>query len=83
MQISELNSNIVRQCGYCSKKIELSHKFVNCALRKSKIHIKCNNIERRSYNRMDSTKLVSICIKCNKENLPFYTDNNISDLYNK
>ena len=32
---------------------------------------------------MDSDKIISICIKCNKENFPFYTDNNISETYNK
>ena len=70
-------------CGFCFKKNQSYHNFVNCALCKSKIHIKCNNIERGIYNKMDSDKEISICINCNKENFPFYTDDNISESYNK
>ena len=61
-------------CGYCLRKIGLTHKFVNCALCRSKIHIKCNNIERIAYNKMDKDKEVSMCIKCNKANFPFSDD---------
>ena len=40
---------------------------------KSLIHITCNNIERKSYDKMDKDKQVSMCIKCNKENFPFFS----------
>ena len=56
-------------CGYCLNKIGTTHKFITCALCKSKIHIKCNNIERKSYDKMLNGKQVSMCIKCNTENL--------------
>ena len=59
------------KCGYCTRKIGSTHKFVNCALCRSKIHIKCNNIERIAYNKMDKDKEVSMCIKCSNENFPF------------
>ena len=32
---------------------------------------------------MDLDKVIPICIICNKENIPFYSDNNTSDIYNK
>ena len=32
----------------------------------------CNNIERKSYDKMLNDKQVSMCINCNTENLPFY-----------
>ena len=59
-------------CGYCLNKIGSTHKFITCALCKLKIHIKCNNIERNSYDKMLNDKQVSMCVKCNTENLPFY-----------
>ena len=76
------NTNI-DHCGLCLNKIQTNHKFVNCALCKSKIHIKCNNIELSYYKKLDLYKVIPICIICNKENIPFYSDNNISDTYNK
>ena len=71
--MQDLN-NIASKCGYCSRKIGLNHKFVNCALCKSKIHIKCNNIEAIVFSKMDKDKEVSMCNKCNKENFPFFPD---------
>ena len=47
-------------CGTCSEKIQSRHKFVNCALCKSKIHIKCNHIEYNTYNKMNKKKEISI-----------------------
>ena len=66
-------------CGYCLNKIGSTHKFITCALCKSKIHIKCNNIERKSYDKMLNDKQVSMCIKCNTENLPFYSGSKSSN----
>ena len=62
------------KCGYCSRKIGSTHKFVNCAICKSKIHIKCNNNEAIACNKMEQGKEISMCIKCNKENFPFFSD---------
>ena len=59
-------SQHANKCGYCSRTIGITHKYVNCALCKSKIHIKCNNIERTAYNKMDNEKEISMCIKCKK-----------------
>ena len=75
----------VNLCGYCLKKNSSVHNFVNCALCKSRIHIKCNNIELKSYNKMEINKVIPICIKCNTENFPFYNEVkiNISETYNK
>ena len=59
-------------CAICTKKFQKRHKFVNCALCKSKIHIKCNNIEYTTFNKMGIDKEVTMCIKCNRENFPFF-----------
>ena len=61
----------VTYCGTCSEKIQNRHKFVNCSTCKSKIHIKCNNIEYYTYHKMKKDKVISMCTKCN-ENLPFH-----------
>ena len=76
-------NDIASKCGYCSRKIGTTHKFVNCAICKSKI--KCNNIEAISYNKMEQGKEISMCIKCNKENFPFSSDekNRGSECFNK
>ena len=58
-------------CGTCSQKIQARHKYVNCSLCKSKIHIKCNHIEYTTYNKMNKKKEISMCTRCN-ENLPFH-----------
>ena len=58
-------------CGVCLKKIQKRHKFVNCGVCKSKIHIKCNNIEYTTFNKMKKEKEVSMCVKCD-EHLPFH-----------
>ena len=36
-------------CDYCKKVIAKTHLFIKCALCKSKLHIKCNNIDRPAY----------------------------------
>ena len=58
-------------CGTCSNKITPRNLFVNCALCKSKIHIKCNHIEYHTYHKMNKKKEISMCTKCN-ENMPFH-----------
>ena len=62
----------VSLCGFCSKKIHKQHKFVSCSICKSKVHIKCNNIEWTTYNKMDKDKEISMCNTCNRENFPFH-----------
>ena len=78
-------NDIASKCGYCSRKIGTTHKFVNCAICKSKIHIKCNNIEAIAYNKMEQGKEISTYIKCKKENFPFSSDekNRGSESFNK
>ena len=73
------------KCGFCTKTIAINQKFVNCMLCKNLIHITCNNIERKSYDKLDKDKQVSMCIKCNKENLPFFSkdEGSKSETFNK
>ena len=61
-------------CGFCSKNINKRHKFVTCTLCKSNIHIKCNNIELTTFNKLNKDKEVSMCRKCNNDNFPFADD---------
>ena len=61
-------------CGFCLRNINKRHKFINCSLCRSKIHIKCNNIELATYNKMKRDKEVSMCRKCNNDNFPFADD---------
>ena len=63
-------------CNVCSKKIQHRHKFVNCSLCRGKIHNKCTNIEYNTFQKMDKRKKISMCLKCNQENFPFYSKRN-------
>ena len=40
-------------CGTCLDKITPRNLFVNCALCKSKIHIKCNHVEYHTYHKIN------------------------------
>ena len=60
-----------KKCEFCSKKIQDRHKYIVCALCKCKVHIKCNNIEYATFNKMKSNE-ISMCIICNREHLPYY-----------
>ena len=63
-------------CGTCSEKIQARHKYVNCSLCNSQIHIKCNHIEYNTYKKMNKKKEISMCTKCN-ENMPYHNSKNI------
>ena len=72
-------------CGICSKNIVPSQKVVRCTLCNFKIHIKCNETDKKTYDILQKDKDVStICLKCNKEIFPFFsTESNKSDSFNK
>ena len=56
-------------CGICEKPFQKRRKYVTCTLCNSEVHIKCNDIEYTTYNKM-KRKEISMCKKCN-EQLPF------------
>lgn len=60
------NSN----CGICSKKIATNHRHIECTKCYKKVHIKCNNIDDKTYNNLHSIKM--LCINCKPDNFPFH-----------
>ena len=56
-------------CGICEKPFEARRKYVVCTLCRSNIHIKCNDIEYTTFNKMKK-KEISMCKKCN-QHFPF------------
>ena len=63
-------------CGICNKTIGKNHRFIRCNLCNFKIHMKCNETDEKSYNKMKNNETTMICIKCLEENIPFFSSCN-------
>ena len=59
-------------CGICSKAVANNHQAIKCDKCNLWIHIKCNKINKQTYNylKSDSSQWF-FCISCTKEFLPF------------
>ena len=53
-----------------------NHKIISCNICKFEIHIKCNRIDDKTYEKIKIKKLTQICIKCKEDNIPFQSLNN-------
>ena len=69
-------NNPVYPCGICTKTVRINHRFIKCILCNYKVHIKCNEPDIKSYELMQKNELIMICIKCKKENIPFFSSSN-------
>ena len=65
------------KCGVCTKTIASNHRKIQCCSCNSKIHIKCNKTDAKTYNLITKKNIPVICIKCQVNNIPFQ---NLSDL---
>ena len=66
-------SAMVRQfpCGICSKTVANNYQAIKCDKYNLWIHIKCNKINKQTYNYLKSDSSHWFCISCTKEFLPF------------
>ena len=66
-------SAMVRQfpCGICSKAVANNYQTIKCDKYNLWIHIKCNKINKQTYNYLKSDSSHWFCISCTKEFLPF------------
>ena len=60
-------------CGICNKTVGKKQRHITCHLCNQKIHIKCNEIDAKSYEKIKQDETAIFCIKCYKEITPFYT----------
>ena len=58
-------------CGICSKAVANNHQAIKCDRCNLWIHIKCNKINKQTYNYLKSHISHWFCISCTKEFLPF------------
>ena len=58
-------------CGICSKAVANNHQAIKCDKCNLWIHIKCNKINKQTYNYLKSDSSHWFCISCNKKFLPF------------
>ena len=72
-----LNTNQKPYCEICNKIIAKNHKNIHCESCNNKIHIKCNKIDVKSYNKIIKNKQAINCIQCMTENIPFQ---NLTDI---
>ena len=64
-------------CCACKKTIAKNHKYLDCSICYSRIHIKCNKTDPLSYQKIKSDNSKIICVNCKTDCIPFQS---LSDL---
>ena len=65
------NGNTISLRKICSKAVANNHQAIKCDKCNLRIHIKCNKINKQTYNYLKSDSSHWFCISCTKESLPF------------
>ena len=71
-QFSAENQNIILpssiackpQCKICTKTIAKNHRKISCQACSSNVHIKCNQTDVKTYNKILKEKLPQTCLSC-------------------
>lgn len=50
-------------CGICNKTIGKNQKYIICELCNHKVHIKCNEIDDKTYLKIKNDEITMFCIK--------------------
>ena len=58
-------------CSACKRKIPNNHKYLDCSICHSSIHIKCNKTDAKSYQKIKSENKKIICVNCKVDCIPF------------
>ena len=76
--MSSSNSALVnfKICNVCSKTIAKNHGIIHCQICNSRVHIKCNKTDVKTYNKIKTDHLAQICFQCQTQNKPLQ---NLSD----
>ena len=71
-------------CGICQKAVANTHKAIYCDICNKWIHISCNNLDRKTYIKLQRSNTIWYCISCMKEELPFNatTNQEFAKIYN-
>ena len=57
-------------CGICTRQVSKNHRAIKCDSCEKWIHIKCNNLETRTYQSLINDNNSWYCIKCLKNIIP-------------
>ena len=60
-----------KKCGICNKNIAANHKKLKCKNCHLFVHIKCNETDIKTYDKINHDKMSTICISCQPNNIPF------------
>ena len=44
--------NPIYPCGICNRNIRQNHRYISCKICNYKVHIKCNETDEKTYNKM-------------------------------
>ena len=58
-------------CGICSKAVANNHQAIKCDKCNLWIHIKCNKMNKQTYNYLKPNNSHWLCVSCTKGFLPF------------
>ena len=54
----------LKACNKCNKTIAKNHRIIQCYKCTSKIHIKCNDIDVKTYNKIKAENIPQLCYQC-------------------
>ena len=71
-------------CGICQKAVGVKHKAICCDICNKWIHIACNNLDKKTYQKLQESNINWFCITCIKKEIPFasQSDNELKNIYN-
>ena len=63
---------VVKQtCGICQKSVVVKRKAICCDICNRWIHIACNNLDRKTYSKLQESNKNWFCKTCIKKEIPF------------
>ena len=66
-------------CGICEKIIQTKQKFIKCNICNYNVHLKCNKIDLKTYEKILLNDETMVCLKCNEEILPFFQSSELNN----
>ena len=63
-------------CGVCSKSVANNHRALCCDSCDKWVHMKCNFLNKKTYQKLQKDESPWFCINCVKDQLPFQSQIN-------
>ena len=75
---SDTDNSSLLTCSICKKTVQTKQKFIKCNICNYNVHLKCNKIDLKTYEKMQLNDETIFCLKCNEEILPFFPSSEIN-----